>query len=96
MRRGPLPRGDGESLATREPEVILRNIELSLPQFGFIVATRAAMGAGIGLITTGRLCRRTRQRVGAGLLAVGALTTIPAAFLLFGQRTHIPKRTAAA
>jgi hypothetical protein len=96
MRRAPLTRGDGENLATRGPEVILKNIELSLPEFGFIVATRAALGAGIGLLTTGRLCRRSRQRVGAALLAVGALTTIPAAFLLFGQRTPGPKRTAAA
>ena len=75
----------------------MKNVELSLPEFGFIVATRAALGAGIGLLTTGRLCRSTRQRVGAALLAVGALTTIPAAFLLFGRRTPAsPKRTAAA
>ena len=75
----------------------MKNVELSLPEFGFIVATRAALGAGIGLLATGRLCRRTRQRVGAALLAAGALTTIPAALLLFGRRTPAsPKRTAAA
>jgi hypothetical protein len=33
------------------------------------------------------MCRRSRQRLGLGLLTLGALTTIPAAFLLFGRRS---------
>jgi hypothetical protein len=66
-------------------EVILKRLNLSLPEFGFVVATRAALGAGIGLLLAGRLGRCSRRRVGAALLAVGALTTIPAAFLIFGR-----------
>ena len=65
----------------------MKRFDLSLPEFGFIVATRAALGAGVGLLATGRVCRRTRQRLGLGLLTLGALTTIPAAFLLFGRRS---------
>ena len=41
-----------------------KNVDLSLPEFGFVVATRAALGAGIGLLAAGRLDRRSRQRVG--------------------------------
>jgi len=65
----------------------MKRIDLSLPEFGFVVATRAALGAGVGLLATGRMCRRSRQRLGLGLLTLGALTTIPAAFLLFGRRS---------
>ena len=64
----------------------MKRVDLSLPEFGFVVATRAALGAGVGLLVTRHLCRRTRQRLGLGLLSFGALTTIPAAFLLFGRK----------
>jgi hypothetical protein len=75
----------------------MKRVDLSFPEFGFVVATRAALGAGIGLLLTGRVCRRSRQRLGATLLAVGALTTIPAAFLLFGRDAGPgPKKSAAA
>lgn len=63
----------------------MKRVDLSFPEFGFVVATRAALGAGIGLLLTGRACRRSRQRLGTALLAFGAVTTIPAAFLLFGR-----------
>ena len=65
----------------------MKRIDLSLPEFGFIVATRAALGAGVGLLATRRLGRRTRRRAGLALLIAGALTTAPAAFLLFGRRS---------
>lgn len=63
----------------------MKRVDLSFPEFGFVVATRAALGAGVGLLATRRVCRRSRQKLGAALLAFGALTTIPAAFLLFGR-----------
>jgi hypothetical protein len=75
----------------------MKRVDLSVPEFGFIVATRAALGAGAGLLATQRLCRRTRQRVGLGLLILGVLTTAPAAYLLFGRRSPTdPERFAAA
>ena len=74
----------------------MKRVDLSLPEFGFVVATRAALGAGVGLLATRSLCRRTRQRVGLGLLLFGALTTIPAAFLLFGRRSPTGRRKIAA
>ena len=62
-----------------------KRIDLSLPEFGFVVGTRAALGAGIGLLASTRLCKRDRKRLGATLLTVGALTTLPAVYLLFGR-----------
>ena len=62
----------------------MKKLDLSLPQFGFVVATRAALGAGIGLLAADKIRRCNRRRVGATLLAVGVLTTIPAAFMVFG------------
>jgi hypothetical protein len=57
----------------------MRTITLRLPQFGVIVATRAALGAGIGLLLSSRLSPRRCRAAGIGLVALGAVTTIPAA-----------------
>src|SRR5262245_7677546 len=62
-----------------------RRVDLSLPEFAFVVATRAALGAGVGLLASARLPKRLRKRIGASLLTVGALTTLPALYFLFGQ-----------
>ena len=74
----------------------MKRLDLSFPEFGFIVATRAALGAGIGLLLSQRLPRRRRKAVGAALVAVGALTTIPAAFAIRGARRPAPNSGAAA
>jgi hypothetical protein len=60
----------------------MKRVNLSLPQFGFVVATRAALGAGLGLLAAERLSRRPRRRLGAALVTIGVLTTVPAVFLL--------------
>lgn len=62
-----------------------RRVNLSLPEFGFVVATRAAFGAGIALLASAGLCKRTRRRLGATLVIIGALTTPPALYLLLGR-----------
>lgn len=64
----------------------MARLDLSFREFGFIVATRAALGAGLGLLLGSHLARRNRKRLGATLVAVGALTTIPAVFTLRGAR----------
>ncbi len=60
----------------------MKKIELILPQLFFIAVTRGMLGAGIGLLVAGRLSRRQRRRVGTALAIVGAVTTVPAAFLV--------------
>jgi hypothetical protein len=59
---------------------------LTLPELGLIAATRAALGAGLGLLLADRLKRDQRRAVGWTLLAVGVLSTIPlAAHVIFGR-----------
>ena len=60
----------------------MNNIVLSRPQLGFVVATRAALGFGIGQLASSRLDRDRRRVLGGMLVAVGALTTIPAVLLI--------------
>ena len=55
----------------------MNRISLSIPELGFVVATRAILGVGIGLLLAGRLGDR-RKSVGSALAILGALTTIPA------------------
>ena len=62
------------------------NVTLSFPTFGFVVATRAALGAGVGLLISRRLSRRNRQRAGLALVVLGAATTVPAAMAVFRSR----------
>jgi hypothetical protein len=57
----------------------MRNVTLALPTLGFVVSTRAALAAGLGLLLTGRLSAAQRRAVGVALVAFGAATTIPAA-----------------
>jgi hypothetical protein len=76
----------------------MKKIDLSMPAFFFIVATRALLGAGIGLLAAERIRRNKRRHVGLALIAVGALTTIPAAFALLrsGKAAGTKKAMAAA
>jgi multisubunit Na+/H+ antiporter MnhB subunit len=60
----------------------MKTVTLPLPMFGFIVATRAALGVGLGLLVADRLPQERRRTAGAMLVAIGALTTIPAAAAL--------------
>ena len=54
---------------------------LSLPQLLFVVGTRAALGAGVGLLASRRMSDKQRRAAGVTLALVGAATTIPAAWI---------------
>ena len=62
----------------------MKRIDLSIPQFAFVVATRAALGAGIGMLLSPRLPRKRLRAVGLTLVALGALTTVPALIAIRG------------
>jgi len=66
----------------------MKNIDLNLPTFGFVVMTRALLGMGIGLLLANRLSPEQRRAVGLTLVGVGAATTIPAALAVFGSKTQ--------
>jgi hypothetical protein len=57
-------------------------ITLDIPMFAFVVATRVALGVGVGLLVAERLPRGNRRTAGAVLLALGAFTTVPAAIAI--------------
>lgn len=60
--------------------------ELTLPELGLLVATRGMLGLGIGLLLAHRLSRDTRKGAGWALAAVGALSTIPLAWMVYRGR----------
>jgi hypothetical protein len=71
----------------------MSTVVLDFPTFGFVVATRAMIGAGIGLLLANRLSDDKRRTIGLSLLGIGAASTIPAAFALRrgwkeGERFH--------
>jgi len=60
----------------------MRSLVMTRPSLGFVIGTRVALGVGVGLLLGARLSNARRERAGRALLAVGALTTIPAALLI--------------
>jgi hypothetical protein len=64
----------------------MRETRITLPELGLIAGTRATLGAGIGLLLADRLSDGQRRAVGWTLFWVGALSTIPLAFEVFGRR----------
>jgi hypothetical protein len=60
--------------------------ELTLPEIGLIAATRALLGAGIAFLLADKLTAEQRKAVGWTLVGVGALTTIPLALEVLGNR----------
>lgn len=74
----------------------MKKLVLSVPTFAFVVATRAALAAGIGLLMSERLPRGKRRAAGAMLLAFGAATTVPAAMAVVrslrrGRQQDMPR-----
>ena len=60
-------------------------ITLPLPVLFGIVATRAALGVGIGLLLADKL-KGKRRPLGAALVAIGVATTVPAVITLMRSR----------
>jgi hypothetical protein len=64
----------------------MKTVTLTLPEIGLLAGTRAALGAGVGLLLSERLSREQRQAVGWTLLVIGLITTIPLALEVLGKR----------
>ena len=60
----------------------MRTVTLELPVLGFIISTRAALAAGVGLLLAERFSVDRRRRIGMALVAIGAATTFPAVMLV--------------
>ena len=63
----------------------MKSKEVTVPELALIAGTRGMLGAGIGLLLSGKLSREQRRAVGWTLVAVGALTTIPLVVEVFGN-----------
>jgi hypothetical protein len=61
---------------------------ITLPELVLIAGTRAALGAGLALLLADKLNREERRAAGWSLFLVGALSTIPLAFEVFGKHPH--------
>jgi hypothetical protein len=63
----------------------IKKKEMTLPELALIAATRGMLGAGIGLLLSGKLNADKRRAAGWTLVAVGAITTIPLLATVFGN-----------
>jgi len=70
----------------------MRAVTLPLPKLGFVVATRAMLAAGLALILGTRLTPEQRRRTGLALVAIGAATTVPAAWWVSRSLGRLPKQ----
>lgn len=59
--------------------------EVTVPELALIAGTRGMLGAGIGLLLSGKLSREQRRAVGWTLVTVGAVTTIPLVIGVFSN-----------
>jgi len=66
----------------------MKNVSLKLPTLGFIVATRAALGVGLGLLLSERMSDSRRRAIGLTLVTIGAATTVPAVIALSRSRNR--------
>ena len=71
------------------PRSHMKSVLLSLPTFGFVVATRAALAFGVGLLVSGRIPAARRRTVGRALVALGAAATVPAVLALRAGRRRV-------
>ena len=63
----------------------MSEVQVTVPELALLVGTRAALGAGLGLLLADCLSESQRKAVGWTLLLVGAVTTVPLAFELLGK-----------
>ena len=66
----------------------MKTVSLNLPELSLLAGTRAALGAGIGLLLADKLNREQRAAVGWTLFAVGLITTLPLALEVLGKRNY--------
>ena len=66
----------------------MREANVTLPELGLIAATRALLGAGVGLLLADRFPPDQRRAIGWTLVMVGVLTTVPLAAEVFGKGTR--------
>jgi hypothetical protein len=69
-----------------EVNMKLKKTTISIPELGLLAVTRALAGAGLGLILSDYIAHPQRKAIGWTLFLVGAASTIPLGFEIFGNR----------
>ena len=54
-------------------------VTLNLPSLMAVVATRAALAFGVGLLVADRIPMHRRKKIALALIGIGAVTTVPLA-----------------
>jgi hypothetical protein len=67
-------------------ESLVIRTELTIPQLGLVAGTRALLGAGLALLLADRLSAEQRRAVGWTLVGIGAISSIPLALEIYGNR----------
>jgi multisubunit Na+/H+ antiporter MnhB subunit len=63
----------------------MKETQLTVPDIGLIAGTRAALGIGLGFLLADYIPRQERRAAGWTLVALGAITTIPLVWKVFGN-----------
>ena len=63
----------------------MKRVTLKMPTFGFIVATRAALAFGAGLLVSEKIPEQRRRALGLTLVAIGVASTVPAVASIVGH-----------
>ena len=63
----------------------MRETHVTLPELALVAGTRAALGAGLGLLLADRMPADQRRAVGWTLFLIGAISSIPLAFEVLGK-----------
>jgi hypothetical protein len=74
--------GTGDRVAIEDT---MKTRGLTIPEIMLIGGTRVALGAGVGLLLSGRLNKEQRKAAGWALFAVGALSSIPIVLAILGK-----------
>lgn len=61
----------------------MKTMLLDAPELAFIVATRALLAAGVGLLVASRIPAERRRALGTAMVAIGVATTVPAVISVF-------------
>src|SRR5437773_10438756 len=64
--------------------LVMRETRITLPELVLVAGTRAALGAGLGLLLANRLSEDQRRAVGWTLFLFGALGAVPLAVEILG------------
>src|SRR2546423_1624346 len=72
--------------------IAMKEAQITLPELALVGGTRAALGAGLGLLLADRFPPDQRRAIGWTLFLVGALSTLPLALEVLGKYRLLDSR----